>query len=105
MTTRSEVLNQIRNIYFINGDRWQLALGHEPDEALQRLTICLLVSSGGFVVTGFSACENPGDYDVAVGQDLAFDDAVDKLGRHVVYCNMRALAPIEPVEIDTDAGC
>ena len=43
------------------------------------LTHCALHLDNGFVVTGESACVSPENYDKAIGENIAFDNAIDKL--------------------------
>lgn len=43
------------------------------------LTVCVLELENGFSVTGISACASPENYDEAIGQRLARDDAKRKI--------------------------
>ncbi|HCS22822.1 MAG TPA: hypothetical protein DIW20_03655, partial [Rhodospirillaceae bacterium] len=43
--------------------------------ASETLTICVLKSVNGFEVVGKSACADPANYDQAIGERVAFDDA------------------------------
>ena len=43
------------------------------------LTICVLTLRNGFTVTGESACIHADNFDEAIGKQLAYDDAVDKI--------------------------
>lgn len=43
------------------------------------VTICAIRMVNGFVVTGDSACVKIEDFDIKTGQELAFDNAYEKL--------------------------
>lgn len=43
------------------------------------LTICVLTLSNGFTVTGESACVDPANYDQAIGEKIAYDNARNKI--------------------------
>ena len=43
------------------------------------LTVCVLTLRNGFTVTGESACIHADNFDEAIGKQLAYDDAVDKI--------------------------
>jgi hypothetical protein len=43
------------------------------------LTICILSLSNGFNVTGESACVDPANYDQAIGEKIAYDNARNKI--------------------------
>lgn len=47
-----------------------------PDSTM---TVCCLYLNNGFTVTGEAACLNMEDYDPAIGQRIAYDDALEKL--------------------------
>ena len=49
-----------------------------PD-VLDRLTFCVLVLKNGFSVTGESCCADPAKYDQTIGEQLAYENAFDKL--------------------------
>lgn len=56
---------------------------HAPDafkqapilDGLKRLTICVLVMKNGFTIVGKSACASPENFDAALGQKIAREDA------------------------------
>ena len=48
-------------------------------EHCKRLTHCVLVLTNGYVVTGESACVDPRNYDKALGEHYAREDAVEKM--------------------------
>lgn len=43
------------------------------------VTICLLTLVNGFNVTGESACASPANFDEKIGQDIAFENARQKV--------------------------
>lgn len=43
------------------------------------LTLCILTLTNGFTVVGESACVDPGNYDAAIGDKIAKDNAVQKI--------------------------
>lgn len=43
------------------------------------LTICVLTLKNGFQVTGESACAHPGNFNVLLGEKIAYDKAFDKI--------------------------
>lgn len=43
------------------------------------LTICVITLQNGFNVTGESACVDPANYDQAIGQDIAYRNARNKI--------------------------
>lgn len=42
-------------------------------------TVCSLVIDNGFVVTGTSACVDKRNFNKEIGEEIAYDDAFDKL--------------------------
>jgi len=52
-----------------SGDYWSLLC----------LTFCTIVLENGFTVTGESACASPDNFDEAVGQKIAYDNARNKI--------------------------
>lgn len=43
------------------------------------LTICIIKVDNGFTVTGESACVNEANYNQTIGEEIAYDNAFDKL--------------------------
>lgn len=43
------------------------------------LTICVITLQNGFTVTGESACASPENYDKDIGEQIAFNNARDKI--------------------------
>lgn len=48
-------------------------------DALNLLTICVLVLKNGFTVTGESACASPENFDAEIGRKIARQNAVQKI--------------------------
>lgn len=46
---------------------------------LQTLTFCVLVLKNGFTVTGESACASPENFDPAIGREIAYKNAREKI--------------------------
>ena len=44
-----------------------------------RLTVCCMTLANGFMVTGESSCVSVENFDEALGQKIAFDNARDKI--------------------------
>jgi hypothetical protein len=44
-----------------------------------QLTVCCLVLTNGFTVTGESACASPDNFDKEIGQKIAFEQARNKI--------------------------
>lgn len=44
-----------------------------------KTTICQLTLQNGFTVLGFSACVDPKNFDKEIGQNIAKDNALDKV--------------------------
>lgn len=47
----------------------------------RKTTVCLLVLHNGFEVVGTSACVNPDDFDLLIGEHYALKDALAALDR------------------------
>ena len=43
------------------------------------MTTCYITLDNNYVVSGVSACVDPVNFDAAIGKDLAFKDAYDRL--------------------------
>jgi len=78
--TPEDVQNNIRYTTFFTAAQGALeADGDRGDEALELLTICVLVLANGFTVTGESACASPENFDEDIGQKIAYANAVNKI--------------------------
>lgn len=60
--------------------------------ALALLTICVLVLKNGFTVVGKSACASPENYDKAIGEKVARDDALRQVWPLLGYALREKLA-------------
>jgi len=49
-----------------------------PD-SIDTHTFCMLVLKNGFIVTGESNCADPSNFDAAIGRDIAYRNARDKI--------------------------
>lgn len=49
------------------------------DPGVYTHTFCMLVLENGFVVTGESNCADPSNFDAAIGRDIAYRNARDKI--------------------------
>jgi hypothetical protein len=71
--------------YFTAGDGVMGSIEHpapeaiEYPEALNLLTICVLVLQNGFTVTGESACADPRNFDAEIGKRVARQNAINKI--------------------------
>ena len=45
----------------------------------ETLTICVVTLHSGFQLLGQSACIDPTNFDAAIGEQIAYDDAVEKM--------------------------
>lgn len=75
----------IREYYYIY-PRQAIVLAGGPDsEALQPLTICVIVLNNGFTIIGQSACADPANYKKDIGDRLALNDAKQKVWAFMGY--------------------
>lgn len=58
------------------------------------VTICALTLRSGFVVTGESACLDPAGFDAAIGEQIAYENAFEKLWQLEGY-HVKATAPAD----------
>lgn len=56
-----------------------------PFTACPQLTICAITMRNGFTVTGVSAPASPENFDAAIGERYAYDDAFKQLWRFEGY--------------------
>lgn len=64
--------------YFTAGDAVK-ALGQPGHDALNLLTVCVLVMKNGFTVIGKSAPASPENFDQEKGRRFAYEDAIKQL--------------------------
>ena len=55
------------------------------------LTVCVLTLQNGFKVTGESACINADNFDEAIGKQVAYDDAVEKIWELEGYLTLQQM--------------
>lgn len=67
---------------------------HEEPHPTNLLTICVLVTKNGHLVTGEAYCADPAKFDAATGHKWARENAIDKLWPMVVYAERERLATI-----------
>lgn len=53
--------------------------------------VCLLTLKNGFTVTGESACASPENFDQEIGEEIAYDNARDKIWQLEGYLLKQAL--------------
>lgn len=58
----------------------------------ETLTVCVLTLRNGFTVTGESACVSPANYDKTIGENVAYQNAFDKLWQLEGYALKNKLA-------------
>jgi len=75
--TPQQIEDTIVGEYFVTGA--QATSGCPQLPALACLTICILVLKNGFTVTGESACVSPENFDEAIGQRIARENAKRKI--------------------------
>ena len=75
------------------------AMAEDPDLSktkdmapLRLLTFCVLVLKNGFTVTGESACASPENFDAALGQRIARQNAVNRIWPLMGYALKERLA-------------
>jgi len=68
--------NQAEELIKVNGDNPEINV---IAQSLSLLTICVLVLSNGFTVTGESACASPENFDAEIGRKIARSNAVNKV--------------------------
>jgi hypothetical protein len=49
------------------------------------VTVCCIELKNGFTVVGKSACANPNNFDQALGEELAYDDAKQQIFTHLAF--------------------
>ena len=75
--TPQQIEDSIAGEYFFTADK---AVGDAPIfDSMKLLTFCVLVLKNGFTVTGESACASPENFDAAIGQRIARENAIRKI--------------------------
>ena len=81
--TRETIESKIAGVMYMNGADMAKAngmnIGHETENNLKRLTLCVVVMENGFLLTGESACVSADNYDEATGKRIAFENATNKM--------------------------
>lgn len=75
--TPARIEEVIAGEYFFTADK--ATEGCPQFDSLKLLTFCVLVLKNGFTVTGESACASPENFDAALGQKIARQNAVNKI--------------------------
>lgn len=65
--------------YFTAAQAVAVIDGIEPPDALNLVTICVLVLRNGFTIVGKSACASPEIFDAQIGRNVAREDAIDQV--------------------------
>lgn len=66
----------IDSCYYLNAFAAVVRGGVQADSRLRPLTLCILVLKNGFTIVGKSAPASPENFDQAVGEQFAREDAV-----------------------------
>ena len=81
--TSETIESKIAGVMYMNGADMAKAngmnIGHETENNLKRLTLCVVVMENGFMLTGESACVSADNYDEIVGKRIAFENATNKM--------------------------
>lgn len=79
--TPEHIMGKIKSVHYLNVGDALLALGESTsvNQSEKLLTICVITLENGFTVTGESACASPENYNLAIGQEIAYKHAVDKI--------------------------
>lgn len=75
--TPHDIEDNIAGEYFFTADKATEGCPQLPSLAL--LTFCVLVLKNGFTVTGESACASPENFDKALGERIARQNAIAKV--------------------------
>lgn len=75
----SDIESNITSMYCFTAGEAVDALGYPGPDALNLLTICILVTNNGFTLIGKSAPASADNFDAGLGAKLAYEDAVRQL--------------------------
>lgn len=67
------------------------------------LTICVITMQNGFTFVGHSACADPANFDVEVGQRYAYENAFKQIWSHEAYLIRERLHRDDEFAKDIDA--
>lgn len=88
-----DIEDAIRSVYYATGLNLCDATVKRSDLGpLMRLTICVVVMRNGYTVIGKSAPASPENFDAALGQRFAYEDAVRQLWPLMGYALRELLA-------------
>lgn len=88
--TEQQITEAIRNVYYINLDTAVMGQNIAEQEDLvdlSRVTQCVIVMQNGYVATGESVCVCLADFDSELGQQYAYEAALDKVYAVLGYQN------------------
>lgn len=91
VSIRQQAEEQIVGIYYFTGAQAIQGAGSDDTDIprnIRHTTFCIL-DAGNFSVIGFSNCAPETKFDAALGQELAYDMALDKLIEMMVFHNTR----------------
>lgn len=91
--TLDDIKAAISAEYIFNAAETMTAINMPTDDRLAPLTICILVVKNGFTVIGKSAPADPANYDRALGERLAREDAVRQLWPLMGFALRERLSP------------
>lgn len=75
----SDIKAKIASEYYYNAGDLARSFEHPEHSSLDVLTICLVVLDNGFTIIGKSAPASADNFDEALGQKLAYEDAVRQI--------------------------
>ena len=75
----SDIKKKIAGEYYYNAGSLARSFGHPDHPSLSVLTICLVVLDNGFTIIGKSAPASSDNFDEALGQKLAYEDAIRQI--------------------------
>lgn len=77
--TMRDLENNIVAVNYLNVGKAIARTTNNDHASHHLLTICVIVLSNGFTVTGESACASPENYNEKVGQMIAYENAKEKI--------------------------
>lgn len=80
----------VRSVAYLSGSQAIQQSEHEIKDpiitqALNSLTLCVVVLKNGFTLVGKSACVFPENYNMIIGRRIALDDAMRQIGAYEGY--------------------
>lgn len=96
--TKDLILSRIRSVHYVNVGAAVLGqqpadttLTHEDLGELSLVTMCFIVLENGFKVEGVSACVDPAKYNAEIGQQMAYENAFEKIWQMEGYLLKEAM--------------